>query len=193
MRAPLRWSMELVALSLLGANRILPLVCSLCHVVSITSINLNPPTVPAKLTTILNMRIAHVYIILCFIWFVTITCMTFVGLPLCMMFTKLLCMISMWWIVLFCPPSFGLVNCGIAPVHFLVPLWIVGTYWTSLARNAHNDLVIKWGFAIFTTQSSPVSFMNLAKRSCLCYWHWALCISIVLHVAYIVGLHHVYP
>ena len=29
---------------------------------------------------------------------------------------------AVWWLVLFCPPSFGLVNCGIAPVHFLVPL-----------------------------------------------------------------------
>ena len=35
---------------------------------------------------------------------------------------NLLCMIPLRWIVLFCPPSFGLVNCGIAPVHFLVPL-----------------------------------------------------------------------
>ena len=32
-----------------------------------------------------------------------------------------MCMIPMLWIVLFCPPSFGIVNFGIAPVHFLVP------------------------------------------------------------------------
>ena len=43
----------------------------------------------------------------------------YVGFPLCIMFTNLLCMIPVRWIVLFCQPSFGLVNCGIAPVHFL--------------------------------------------------------------------------
>ena len=35
---------------------------------------------------------------------------------------NLLCMLPVRWIVLFCPPSFGLVNCGIAPVHLIVPL-----------------------------------------------------------------------
>ena len=38
----------------------------------------------------------------------------YVCLLLCMRLTNLLWMIPMPWIVLFCPPSFGLVNCGIS-------------------------------------------------------------------------------
>ena len=128
------------------------------------------------------IRYYHMYDICCY-----------VGLTLCMMFTKLLCMISMRWIVLFCPPSFGLVNCGIAPVHFLVPLWIV----VPIERHWLGMHIMIWslnGALPFYNTIIACVLHELSKAQLfMLLTYWALCISIVLHVAYIVGLHHVYP
>ena len=81
-----------------------------------------------------------------------------------MLLTNLLCMTRMLGIVIFCPPSFGLVNYGIAPVHFLVPLWTMGTYWLSLARNA-SMLSLNGALPFYNTILAYV-LHELSKAQC---------------------------